>query len=1208
MYDDFSRYRRREVQRKNRQNTEETGQKPAQRITFGKTWWGEQWLNALTHIDFDNRLPRGRAYASHGAVLDIRVKNNRIEAKVQGTRKEPYHIFIEVPRFSQAQKNKLIGAIKSDPLLIPELLNRQLPQELQRIARDHHLKLFPSSWKDLKMRCSCPDYAVPCKHLAAVIYLLANEIDANPFLVLQLHGVNLISELKKAGLTVQQHAREEICPVEQMIVDEVPETDLSSTPEKRFLPDFSLIPDQHEAILSLLSPKPLFFSKDFRSVLQSAYKTLAAVMRHSEPEPLPERMKILTETIDNYEDTMILLDQDLRVEDVVFTRDDGNPEKEIRIPFKDLVSLLEHLEPAQLSLCNEALQSIALHRQFAAALAARGAIIPQMMHSLNGEKLIRWIPALNDATLRDLTHAMQPFAVQGTIWIWHSGKKRQATYLPVNREENSLMITSLFLSFYMEAYSGADRFMEQAGDRIVEMFFRNKPAKFDGLTDKEIPNTIQLWLKRLQLAKKQWIPVLQIEEEHNWYFLDFLGLNQESRLDPPVTLQNLLTKNRFESIRFDLLRDLATLSDILPDISHYISIKGKQPMRYNSVAFTDVFIRILPMLRLLGIELMIPKALEKLIAPKATLRISLASNEKSLSLLNLDQLLSFDYRVALGDELIPVEEFRTLVHKLSGIVKIRDQYVLIADQALQKLYNELERPLKLSSAELLKTALAEEYNGARVALTPEVRELIAQLAPSERIELPKTLTGSLRPYQLNGFRWMAQNASIGFGSLIADDMGLGKTVQVLAILLKLKQERKLEKSPALIVVPTTLLTNWLKEIEKFAPTLSASVYHGYGRNLESVSTDLVLTTYGMVRSDLEKFRKKSWHAIVIDEAQNIKNAGTDQTRAVKSLKAPVRIAMSGTPVENRLAEYWSIMDFVNPGYLGPVKSFEQEYAIPIVMYHDQKKADLFRKITAPFILRRLKTDKQIISDLPDKIENNYYCSLGKEQTALYQSVVNLALEQIGQSEGIQRKGMVLSMITALKQICNHPDNYLKKGEADPALSGKSALLIELLEQIHDAGEKCLIFTQYKEMGDILVKMLGHRFGSAPLFLHGGVPRKQRDTLVEEFQTHRTRWLFILSLKAGGTGLNLTAATHVIHHDLWWNPAVEAQSTDRAFRIGQEKNVMVDRLLTRGTFEEKIDEMLRSKKALAGLTVASGERWIGELSNSELKEVFSLTNP
>jgi len=368
---------------------------------------------------------------------------------------------------------------------------------------------------------------------------------------------------------------------------------------------------------------------------------------------------------------------------------------------------------------------------------------------------------------------------------------------------------------------------------------------------------------------------------------------------------------------------------------------------------------------------------------------------------------------------------------------------------------------------------------------------------------------------------------------------------------------------------------------------------------------VMITTYGVVRSEGAKLQKKKWLVVVIDESQNIKNPGTGQTKAIKKLKAPVKIAMSGTPVENRLSDYWSVFDFVNKGYLNNLRKFKENYAIPIEADRDQKKLDNFRKITEPFILRRLKSDKSIIKDLPDKIEKDQYCHLTKEQTAIYENVIETTMKAVEGAEGIARKGAVLKLITALKQVCNHPKHFLKKGKSDPELSGKTTLLFSLLRQILDNGEKTLIFTQYQEMGKMLVEMLGEEFGLEVPFLHGGVSRKKRDEMVEDFQNNRTTRVMILSLKAGGTGLNLTAASNVIHYDLWWNPAVEAQATDRAYRIGQTRNVMVHRFITQGTFEEKINQLLLNKKELANLAVSTGEKWIGDMSNGELRELVKL---
>jgi len=361
----------------------------------------------------------------------------------------------------------------------------------------------------------------------------------------------------------------------------------------------------------------------------------------------------------------------------------------------------------------------------------------------------------------------------------------------------------------------------------------------------------------------------------------------------------------------------------------------------------------------------------------------------------------------------------------------------------------------------------------------------------------------------------------------------------------------------------------------------------------------------VVRSDTAKLQKQKWLAIVIDEAQNIKNPSTAQTKAVKKIKGDIRIAMSGTPVENRLSEYWSIFDFVNKGYLSTLPKFKKKFSIPIEVERDQKKVEIFRAITSPFIMRRLKSDKSIIQDLPDKIETNLYCELTKDQTALYQSVIDTTMKQVESTEGIDRKGAVLKLITALKQVCNHPVQFLKKGEVLPQDSGKSVQLLDLLKRIEQNGEKTLIFTQYQTMGKLMVEMIKAEMGFTPPFLHGGVSRKKRDEMVEDFQTNQATKVLILSLKAGGTGLNLTAANNVIHYDLWWNPAVEAQATDRAYRIGQHKNVMVHRFITEKTFEEKIDKLLQSKKDLANLTVTSGEKWIGDLTNNELRNLVSL---
>lgn len=528
---------------------------------------------------------------------------------------------------------------------------------------------------------------------------------------------------------------------------------------------------------------------------------------------------------------------------------------------------------------------------------------------------------------------------------------------------------------------------------------------------------------------------------------------------------------------------------------------------------------------------------------------------------------------------------------------------------LEKINNAISQNKHISNGQLLQAALSEEYETAPLLLTDEVKELINELNSNDEITLPEGLNAVLRPYQMRGYSWMYRNLRIGFGSVIADDMGLGKTLQVITLILKLKEDGIINDSKAIIVVPTGLLFNWEKEIEKFAPSLSSFIYHGVNRDIKDFNADILLTTYGVLRSDAKILNKKDWEIAIIDEAQNIKNQNTAQSKAVRNISAKSHIAMSGTPVENRLSEFWSIMDFTNKGYLGSIKAFNDNYAHPIQFENNMDCINRFRKITAPFMMRRLKSDKSIISDLPDKIEVNKYANLSAEQSAIYEKTLQEAMTTI---EGIdtqdssslfKRQGLILQMILALKQICNHPALFLKNGIINPELSGKTLMLLDIIDSIPLSGEKVLIFTQFTEMGRILKKIIEDRFDSTPLFYHGSCSVKERQKMVDDFQNLASEKIFILSLKAAGTGLNLTAASHVIHYDLWWNPAVEAQATDRAYRIGQNKNVIVHRFITKNTFEEKINDMIDKKKHLADMTISTGENWIGKLSNTELREIF-----
>lgn len=1172
---------------------------------YGRTWWGEQWLKSLDRIDFANRLPRGRSYANKGMVSAIKINENVILAKVQGSRPRPYDINIVLPPFFEKEQKVLLDSIKNNPLIFSQLLNRQLPEALLAIALQNNIKIFPQSWQDIKLNCSCPDYAVPCKHLAAVMYIIANEIDQNPFLAFTLHRFNLLEHLATMQPQFQNLETEKIFSIKDCV--EISKRNKNDYSEKSILepPDFSLIEDLRPTLPLLFTANPLFYTNgDFKQILQAQYKRLS----RNEAEYLA-KLRNRPEALSNdfrYYRYSIIFEPD-GVASLVATDNDNN---ELKVGFDDLVNLLSKTEKKHLE--NYTSSFVLLYRtfRFCNILSERGAVLPRLFHSTTVDYHIQWIPALINSSVKMVFFVLLQWLPPDMVLLHIPGKKRTKTRktVPAFPEEALTLICSLFINASVKDSNSSTSRKEKevnSGDlKILDLFFKDTIHEFEAFSEKEIPNTIQLWLSRFTINKKEFSPVIQVHEYPNntGFEVEVLVKNNGVTLQPVESLSSFLGKGGVK--QFEVLKDIHLLAHYMPGLNNVIESAGNKTLQYTTHTFAEVLTEVLPAIKLFGIQILLPKSLQELLHPKIT--VLLKPKTKNKSYFSLAELIDFNWMIAVGNTFISKEEFIKLSNQTAKLVKIRDRYVLMNKEEIERIIRKLTSTAAPSSTALLQAALSGDFEGAAVQIDKSLQQRINEILKADVVDLPKGLDAVLRPYQSRGYGWMYKNSKLGLGSLLADDMGLGKTIQVITAIQKFKEEGLLKKKPVLVIAPTTLLSNWQKEISKFAPSLVSNLFHSSNRSTDFEKSDVIITTYGIARTRNEKLCKQKWHALVIDEAQNIKNAEAAQTKAVKKIKADNKIAMSGTPVENRLSEYWSIFDFTNPGYLGNSNWFNAEYSQPIEINQDKKRLDKFRKITAPFIMRRVKTDKSIINDLPDKIENNQYCYLSKEQASLYKSVTEELMSAVEQAEGIDRRGIILKLLTVLKQICNHPANYLKKSSnLQPELSGKMMLLLQLLDTIYENNEKVLIFSQYREMGDILRHVIHENCGKKALQLHGGNSRKERDEMVHAFQNNAINDTFILSLKAGGTGLNLTAGSHVIHYDLWWNPAVEAQATDRAFRIGQTKNVMVHRMITKGTLEEKIDEMLKSKKHLANITVLNGEKWIGELSDREIRELVAL---
>lgn len=602
----------------------------------------------------------------------------------------------------------------------------------------------------------------------------------------------------------------------------------------------------------------------------------------------------------------------------------------------------------------------------------------------------------------------------------------------------------------------------------------------------------------------------------------------------------------------------------------------------------------------------------------------------------LTALVGYTWEIAVGDTTLSLHEFEQLASRKSPLVRINGKWVEIRPEDVHAAIKFIrENPGgEIKLAEALRLAYGSDLSRTGIPVVGlEATGWLSAFFNSEAasrqlrmIEAPATFHGTLRPYQARGLSWLSFQETLGFGVCLADDMGLGKTVQLLALLAYEREAARLEGQtvgkvdPTLLLVPMSVVGNWMHESKRFCPDLRLLVHHGPERKLGDeflervASSDLIVTTYALAHRDRELLGGVKWGRVVLDEAQYIKNPAAKQSQAVRGFTAERRVALTGTPVENRLTELWSIMDFLNPGYLGSASGFRSRFAVPIERFRDRQKAEQLKGLIRPFVLRRLKSDPTVVADLPEKLESREFAHMTGEQAALYDTCVKRTLSDVDRAEGMQRRGLVLSALVRLKQVCDHPSLVLKdQGEGsgkvpEASRSGKCIRLLEMLEEVIAEGDQALVFSQFREMGALLESMIRHQFGKDVLFIHGGTSQPQRQAIIDRFQkADGTAPVLILSLRAGGVGLNLTAATHVFHFDRWWNPAVENQATDRAYRIGQTRTVQVHKFVVRGTLEERIDQMIESKTELAENIIGSGEAWLSELSTEQLRDILTLRN-
>ena len=804
-------------------------------------------------------------------------------------------------------------------------------------------------------------------------------------------------------------------------------------------------------------------------------------------------------------------------------------------------------------------------------LIRKHSLMPEIFRAEKNYR-IRWIPSFYNSNVINYCRNYYPKCPENLVTF--NGK-------PLSRENQVIILVSLIINALFRRTVEKNQIGEfnYISNTVFQLFTGEKNQKQRGKIQPTIENiSRQLSVFRMNELKYTYVMIV------------------DDNLDVEIKIREEDTLKSIAEASFDQLKNMKKIYDLFT----YNKIENTiyEKITLNNRDFIIFSNNIINLLSYVNVELVNPF---RIIHSKMDLVLDIDVDEGDFKLNKISKYYS--WKIRLDDTEMLLSDFDEITDDSNEMIKVNDKIYIVDGYTFRHLksYTWLLQNVTKSN-EILQYAILEEFRGIKFSLSDKFRKIINA---SKIYEAPLSLKGTLRPYQKIGYSWLIQNIKSGFGSILADDMGLGKTLQVLAAILHFKENNQLDSTPSLIIVPPTLISNWQQEIEKFTPNLTYYIYHGTNRRFPSDYYDIVLTSYALIRSDLDMFINESWFICVIDEAQNIKNPSTQQTRAIKELYAFNKIALTGTPIENRLTDYWSIFDFVNEGYLSTQEEFKARYVTPIEKLENEDILNILRKVAKPFVLRRLKSDDEIRKELPEKFVNDVYSTLTKKQIKLYNNLLNGNFEKITQKEGIERKAGILKLITALKQTCNHPAQYLHSEKKKINESGKMELLVNLLENMLDVDEKVLIFTQYVKMGEIIQDLISKKFRIDVLFLHGSQSRKEKEKVINTFQENPEYKILVATLKTGGTGLNLTAAQNVIHYDLWWNPAVENQATDRVHRIGQENDVMVYRFITKGTLEEGIDEILKSKTDLAEKTISTDKTFITELSNEKLKELLRL---
>ena len=1054
-------------------------------------------------------------------------------------------IKIKFPQFKKSEIEK-INNVLEHPTNQFALSHKTVPSEVFGLG----IEIYPKSLDDLNIKYKFNDEKLNKIDALSILNILNKKLIKNEFLIFKLKGMEIKKPIIKYNVKT---------------IDEIFKNKFKSKSENKTLKNLYDINVTLLRDLSNAQNYEVIYSDLFKSLIDEisslptkansnkGYINFDTLKINDEIKKPDEKQKYFYKKWDKYIPISINLDKNYNIEG--------------KLNERNLFSML--LESNQITLKNPDEHLVFLRKllDLAFTLILHNAMMPEFFLAPK-TRHIRWIPSFFSEEVFNYCSTYYPQCPNDLITF--KGEK-------LTKENQTIIALGLITTGYIQyiceknSISSLDRYFSSLCFRLMtgEALNLKETKTNQTMTKKFAP----FYLKTLDFKYALFINddfEVEIKIKNGD---EYKSLNQ-------ATLQELLYVN--------IIYDLFNKNKLENIIYEKIPLTKKGYIIFNR--------EIRENLECIGVEINTSFKTQK-----TDLKVELDTylDESNFNFKNINDVV---WNIKLGEYKIGLNDFTKLIDPEAELLLLNNICYIFNWPEFRKVLSHSYELLHAKDNKLLKLALLKKWGDFEFEVNDKFKRLINA---SDIYEVPTGLTGELRPYQKIGFSWIVQNIKSGFGSILADDMGLGKTLQVLTAILHLKEEHISDDETALIIVPTTLISNWENEINKFTPELTYYIYYGSNRRFPLEHYDIILTSYGIIRNDLDMFLDKKWFLCVIDEAQNIKNPSTQQTYAIKSINAFNHIALTGTPIENKLLDYWSIFEFINKGYLSTRENFKDNYIIPIERFEDEKVLKNLKSIAKPFVLRRLKSDEEIRKELPEKFVNDIYCRLTKMQIKLYEAILDDEFTNIEHSKGIQRRAMILKTINYLKQICNHPAQFL--GSENPKVkdSGKMDLLINTLENIFEMDEKTIIFTQYAKMGKIIQEIISKKMKCDVEFLHGQLSLKERERLIDTFQSDDNCKVLVATIKTGGIGLNLTAASNVIHYDLWWNPAVENQATDRVHRIGQEKNVMVYRFITKGTLEEGIDAIVKSKLDLAEKAISTDETFITEMTNEDLRKMLSL---